>query len=112
MSNAPEEPSGYKKYVPGGDKPMAPDARRRLLMIGCIAFVFAIFVIPPLFGHKVVKSISYSKLLRDASHQQVDTAVINSTSSSASRVVPKRSQQRLKSCVANSRSSICAMTKV
>ena len=79
MSNAPEEPSGYKKYVPGGDKPMAPDARRRLLMIGCIAFVFAIFVIPPLFGHKVVKTITYSKLLHDASHQQVDTAVINST---------------------------------
>jgi len=25
---------------------MAPDARRRLLMIGCIAFVFAIFIIP------------------------------------------------------------------
>src|SRR5665213_1510573 len=59
---------------------MAPDARRRLLMIGCIAFVFALFVIPPLFGHKVVKTITYSKLLHDASHQQVDTAVINSTS--------------------------------
>jgi cell division protease FtsH len=80
VSNAPEEPSGYKKYVPGGDKPMAPDARRRLLMIGCIAFVFAIFIIPPLFGHKNVKTISYSRLLKDATHQKVDTAIVNSTS--------------------------------
>jgi len=45
---------------------MAPDARRRLLMIGCIAFVFAIFIIPPLFAHKNVKTLSYSRLLKDA----------------------------------------------
>jgi len=59
---------------------MAPDARRRLLMIGCIAFVFAIFIIPPLFAHKNVKTLSYSRLLKDAAHQKVDTAVINSSS--------------------------------
>ena len=76
----PEEPSGYKKYMPGGDKPLAPDARRRLLTIGAIAFVIGIFVIPSLFTHKVVKSISYSTLLRDASHQGVVSATINTTS--------------------------------
>jgi cell division protease FtsH len=76
----PEEPSGYKKYMPGGEKPMAPDARRRLLTIGAVAFVIGIFIIPSLFKHNVVKTISYSTLLRDASHQKVDTAVINTTS--------------------------------
>ena len=76
----PEEPSGYKKYMPGGEKPMAPDARRRLLTIGAVAFVIGIFIIPSLFKHSVVKTISYSSLLRDASHQKVDTAVINTTS--------------------------------
>jgi len=49
-------------------------------MIGCIAFVFAIFIIPPLFAHKNVKTLSYSRLLKDAAHQKVDTAVINSSS--------------------------------
>jgi len=66
--------------MPGGDKPMAPDARRRLLTIGAIAFVIGIFIIPSLFTHKNVETISYSKLLRDAKHQKVDTAVINTTS--------------------------------
>ncbi|HUZ42627.1 MAG TPA: ATP-dependent zinc metalloprotease FtsH [Acidimicrobiales bacterium] len=80
MSNAPEEPQGYKKYVPGGEKPMAPDARRRLLTVVVIAFVVGIFIIPSLFSHKNVKTISYSTLLRDARHQQVDTAVINTSS--------------------------------
>src|ERR1035438_3348329 len=76
----PEEPSGYKKYMPGGENPMAPGARRRLLTIGAVAFVIGIFIIPSLFKHTVVKTISYSTLLRDASHQKVDTAVINTTS--------------------------------
>jgi cell division protease FtsH len=80
VSIAPEEPSGYKKYMPGGDKPMAPDARRRVLTIAAIIFVVGIFIIPSLFTHKDVKSISYSSLLRDAKHQKVDTAVINTTS--------------------------------
>src|ERR1039458_5318492 len=75
----PEEPSGYKKYMPGGDKPLAPDARRRLLTIGAIAFVVGIFVIPSLFTHKVVKTVSYSTLLRDARQQEVVSASINST---------------------------------
>src|SRR5579863_6025519 len=66
--------------MPGGEKPMAPDARRRLLTIGAIVFVIGIFIIPSLFSHKDVKTISYSTLLRDAAHQKVDTAVINSTS--------------------------------
>ena len=80
MSIAPEEPSGYKKYMPGGDKPMAPDARRRVLTIAAIIFVVGIFIIPSLFTRKDVKTISYSSLLRDAKHQKVDTAVINTTS--------------------------------
>src|SRR6202051_4335342 len=75
----PEEPSGYKKYMPGGDKPLAPDARRRLLTIGAIAFVVGIFVIPSLFTHKAVKTVSYSTLLRDARQQEVVSASINST---------------------------------
>src|ERR1700689_3574487 len=66
--------------MPGGDKPMAPDARRRVLTIAAIIFVVGIFIIPSLFTHKDVKTISYSSLLRDAKHQKVDTAVINTTS--------------------------------
>src|SRR5580658_6333232 len=66
--------------MPGGDKPMAPDARRRVFTIAAIIFVVGIFIIPSLFTHKDVKTISYSSLLRDAKHQKVDTAVINTTS--------------------------------
>jgi cell division protease FtsH len=77
VSLTPEEPSGYKKYMPGGDKPMAPDARRRLLTIGAIVFVLGIFIIPALFKTTTVKSLTYSTLLRDASHHQVKSADIN-----------------------------------
>src|SRR5579863_10337505 len=59
---------------------MAPDARRRLLTVVVIAFVIGIFIIPSLFKHTNVKTISYSTLLRDARHQSVDTAVINTSS--------------------------------
>jgi ATP-dependent Zn protease len=80
VSNAPEEPPGYKKYIPGGEKPMEQDARRRLIMTGCIVFVILIFLVPAIFGHGKVKSLSYSQLLKDASHHQVKTADVNSNS--------------------------------
>src|SRR5580698_3000059 len=63
--------------MPGGDKPMAPDARRRLLMAGAIVFVVLIFIVPSLFKSSSVKTLSYSTLLRDASHHKVKTADIN-----------------------------------
>jgi hypothetical protein len=66
VSNAPEEPSGYKKYMPGGEKPMAPDARRRLLTVGAIVFVLLIFIVPSLFKSSSVKTLTYSTLLHDA----------------------------------------------
>src|SRR5579863_9644455 len=80
MSIAPEEPTGYKKYMPGGEKPMAPDARRRVLIVGALIFVIGILIIPSLFNNKTVKTLSYSTLLRDASHHKVKTAVINTSS--------------------------------
>jgi len=67
-----------KKYMPGGDKPMAPDARRRLWTIAIVLFILGFFVISSLVTSKNVKTLSYSTLLRDASNQQVATATINS----------------------------------
>ena len=36
---------------------MTPEARRRLLTIGAVAFVLGIFIIPSLFNHKIVKTL-------------------------------------------------------
>ena len=77
MSNAPEEPSRYKKYLPGGDKPMAPDARRRMFVSAAAAFVLGLLVISTLFGGKTVKIVAYSALLHDAHHGYVRSASIN-----------------------------------
>jgi cell division protease FtsH len=80
VSTAPEEKNGFKRLLPGGDKPMAPEARRRILTIAIVAFVLGILIIPSLFSSKTVKTLSYSTLLRDARHQGVATAIINSNS--------------------------------
>ena len=66
--------------MPGGDKPMAPDSRRRLLWIAVVLFILGIFVIQSFLTNKTVKTLSYSTLLHDASNQQVATATINSNS--------------------------------
>ena len=68
--------------MPGanGDKPMAPESRRRILTIAIIAFILGIVVIPSLFNSKATTTLSYSKLLSDAHLQQVNTALVNSGS--------------------------------
>ena len=63
--------------MPGGEKPMAPDARRRLLTVGAIVFVLLIFIVPSLFKSSSVKTLTYSTLLHDASDHKVKTADIN-----------------------------------
>ena len=75
----PPEKNGYRRLLPGGDKPMTPEYRRRLLTIAVVAFVLGILVIPSLFSSKSVKTLPYSTLLRDARHQGVVNAVINSS---------------------------------
>jgi cell division protease FtsH len=59
---------------------MAPDARRRLLMVGAIIFVIGILIVPSLFKGSSVKTLSYSTLLKDASEHKVKTAIINTGS--------------------------------
>jgi cell division protease FtsH len=82
VSSLPPEKNGLKKYLPGGngDKPMAPESRRRILTISIVAFILGIVVIPSLFNSKSTTTLSYSKLLADAHLQQVNTAMVNSGS--------------------------------
>jgi len=58
---------------------MAPQARRRIVMIAVIAFILGVLVIPSLFSNKNVKTITYSSLIRDAHNQGVISASINNT---------------------------------
>jgi len=77
VSTPPNERQGYKKYVPGGEQPMAPDARRRIFMVVLVAFILGVLFIPHLFPTKVVKTLSYSTLIKDARNNGVVSAVIN-----------------------------------
>jgi cell division protease FtsH len=77
VSNAPEQPNNYKKYLPGGEQPMAPDARRRVLMSLGIVLLIALVLAATVLKPAHVKTLSYSQLLRDAAHHKVKNAVIN-----------------------------------
>ncbi|HVA70113.1 MAG TPA: ATP-dependent zinc metalloprotease FtsH [Acidimicrobiales bacterium] len=79
MAEPPSEQNGIKKFLPGGERPMAPQARRRIVMIAVIAFILGVLVIPSLFSNKNVKTITYSSLIRDAHNQGVISASINNT---------------------------------
>ncbi len=59
---------------------MAPQVRRRIIIIGLIAFVVGILIINSAFSHQNVKTLTYSHLLREAKANQVDTATINNSS--------------------------------
>ena len=74
------EKSGFKKFLPGTDKPMTPEGRRRLVTIAIIAFVLGVLLIPSLFATKTVKTISYSTLIHEARTQGVVSASINNSS--------------------------------
>ena len=80
MSTPENEKSGFKKFLPGTDKPMTPEGRRRLVTIAIIAFVLGVLVIPSLFSTKTVKTISYSTLIHDARTQGVVSASISNSS--------------------------------
>ncbi|HSN02099.1 MAG TPA: ATP-dependent metallopeptidase FtsH/Yme1/Tma family protein, partial [Acidimicrobiales bacterium] len=77
MSALPPEKPGLKKYLPGANRPLAPESRRRFITIAIVAFFLGIFFIPSLFQSKTVKTISYSQLIHDARNQQVVSADIN-----------------------------------
>jgi cell division protease FtsH len=79
VAEAPNEQNGIKKFLPGGERPMAPQARRRIIMIAIIAFILGVLVIPSLFSNKNVKTITYSSLIRDARSQSVISASINNS---------------------------------
>jgi cell division protease FtsH len=80
VADAPNDQNGYKKFLPNGEKPMAPQMRRRMITIAVIAFILGLLIINSLFSHQNVKTITYSALLRDAKSQSVDTAAINNSS--------------------------------
>jgi cell division protease FtsH len=77
VAEAQNDQNGFKKFLPGGEKPMAPQARRRMITIVVIAFIIGILVINSLFEHQNVKTLSYSRFLNDAKSNSVNTAVIN-----------------------------------
>jgi cell division protease FtsH len=79
VAEAPNDQNGFKKFLPGGEKPMAPQARRRLITIVVIAFIIGILVINSLFEHQNVKTLSYSTFLNDARGNSVNTAAINNS---------------------------------
>jgi cell division protease FtsH len=79
VSDPQNDPNGFKKFLPGGEKPMAPQARRRMITIVVILFVIGILVINSLFQHTSVKTLSYSRLLNDARANSVNTATINNS---------------------------------
>ncbi|MHB8379903.1 MAG: ATP-dependent zinc metalloprotease FtsH [Acidimicrobiales bacterium] len=82
MADAPNDPSnsnGLKKFLPGGEKPMAPQVRRRVVTIAIIAFVLGVLVIPNLFTNKQIKIVAYSALIQDAKSHKVLSAVISTS---------------------------------
>ena len=80
MSTPPNEKPSLKRLLPGTNKPMAPESRRRYLTIAIVAFVLGILFIPSLFQAKAVKTLTYSTLLHDARTQKVLSATINNAS--------------------------------
>jgi len=58
---------------------MAPQARRRIMMIAILAFILGVLIIPSLFSNKNVKTITYSTLIKDAGKQDVVSASINNS---------------------------------
>jgi cell division protease FtsH len=80
VAEAQNDQNSFKKFLPGGEKPMAPQARRRMITIVVIAFIIGILVINSLFEHQNVKTLSYSRFLNDAKSNSVNTAVINTSS--------------------------------
>ncbi|HEV3187675.1 MAG TPA: ATP-dependent zinc metalloprotease FtsH [Acidimicrobiales bacterium] len=77
--NDPTNPNGLKKFLPGGEKPMAPQVRRRIVTIAIIAFVLGVLVIPNLFSNKQIKTVAYSALIQDAKSHKVLSAVISTS---------------------------------
>jgi cell division protease FtsH len=60
---------------------MAPQMRRRIIVIGLIAFLLGLLIINSTFSHQNIKSLSYSQLLRDAKTKDgVISAGINNSS--------------------------------
>jgi hypothetical protein len=49
VADPQNDQNGLKKYLPGGERPMAPQARRRMITFAVIAFVLGILVINSLF---------------------------------------------------------------
>jgi cell division protease FtsH len=58
---------------------MEPDARRRVWMVGLLCFLIGILIIPSLFSHKNVKTLSYSALTHDANRHLIFSSSINSS---------------------------------
>jgi cell division protease FtsH len=79
VAEAPNDPNSFKKFLPGGEKPMAPQARRRMITIVIIAFIIGILVINSLFEHSNVKTLSYSSFLNKARSNSVNSASINNS---------------------------------
>ena len=85
MADAQNDQNGFKKFLPGGEKPMAPQARRRMITIAIIAFILGILVINSLFSHQNVKTVTYSTLLHDARSQHGRSRPASTTPTASSR---------------------------
>ncbi|MGB8178611.1 MAG: ATP-dependent zinc metalloprotease FtsH [Acidimicrobiales bacterium] len=81
MADAPNDQNGYKKFLPGGPGPMAPQMRRRMIIIGLVAFIIGLLIINSTFSHQNVKTLTYSRLLQVAKTKNgVLSATINNNS--------------------------------
>jgi cell division protease FtsH len=63
--------------MPGGDGPMTPQVRRRLITAAIVAVIVGFVVVNSLFSSKPAHVLTYSQLLHDAANNQVTSAVID-----------------------------------
>ena len=73
----PNDKPSLKRMLPNAENPMAPQARKRMLLLAGLGFVVFVLVINSIFTNQTVKTLSYSTLLHDARTHQVHTAEIN-----------------------------------
>ena len=65
--------------MPGGNGPVTPPVRRRLITAAIVALIVGFVVVNSLFSTKSARVLTYSQLLHDAAGNQINTAVINNS---------------------------------
>lgn len=79
MTKEEKKPNRLKAFfIRPGEKDQLPN-RRRIITVLVLAFVVGLMVISSFVNQKVIRTISYSNLLKDARHAKVVSASINNS---------------------------------